>query len=604
MRFTQCRRWQAGLGLAAAAAIGTIGLAVPASADPIIDPTIDHGYINVVKYEGPGLAAGNGLDGPASGSIVTDPAAELGPGQVRALAGAQFSRQQIQGLDMTTIAGRQAAQRFSDAWAAYIASPRTTAELVTFINGYADPLDTTLDLTLGTAVLGTTGANGAVADWGNDGATDELPLGLYLFIETITPDGHTGSSPFVVSVPITNPAGDAWQKDDGAFDLAAATAQLPDGVTTTAGADDDYYFANVFPKNAIVDFTKVPLDQNAVKVGDPVAFQIDYGIPADPDPTDGDDTPDFDGFRIRDVLPAEVTYAGTTTVQYQAPGSSTWVDVPAADYTVTGTTTIDVTFTPAGLAFLGDNREGKLRVAINTIVNASGVIENEAVVFADKNSMDNDTPTGTTPTTETKFGGIDLRKVGPNGELLAGAEFQVYLDVNHNGALDGTEGSSPVSVTVDAGLDGILGNADDTTQDTWTTVAPDGNVVIDGLRYSGFWNNADHAALPGFGTAGATQPAATDIAATDIWNNYNSYLLVETQAPSGYELQAEAIAFEVNSQAITRMFEVKDNEGNAGFDLPFTGGTGSTLLYAGGLILLVSAGGVGVITRRRHSANS
>ena len=47
--------------------------------------------------------------------------------------------------------------------------------------------------------------------------------------------------------------------------------------------------------------------------------------------------------------------------------------------------------------------------------------------------------------------------------------------------------------------------------------------------------------------------------------------------------------------------DVKNNPSNGGFNLPLTGGKGVLFLLAGGVLLLVLAGGATYVLRRRES---
>ena len=87
-----------------------------------------------------------------------------------------------------------------------------------------------------------------------------------------------------------------------------------------------------------------------------------------------------------------------------------------------------------------------------------------------------------------------------------------------------------------------------------------------------------------------------------------SYRLVETQAPSGYNLLEES-ACPVVTLAKTEDTTEGDTlvvtqpvENNAGATLPSTGGIGTTIFYIIGAILVIGAGVV-LVTRRRMNAN-
>jgi LPXTG-motif cell wall-anchored protein len=190
-----------------------------------------------------------------------------------------------------------------------------------------------------------------------------------------------------------------------------------------------------------------------------------------------------------------------------------------------------------------------------------------------------------------KFGGITVTKTASDKAdddpdyYQVGAEFEVWLDVNHNGLLDeGTDTKVLGPLATDA----------------------DGQVTFDGLRYSDWWDGAQHAPLGGIAIARPTDkwtdPGTGGSASDqDVWASYNSYLLVETEAVDGYELLAEPYPFVVEDLASTHGVDIEDNPIDLGFKLPFTGGTGSTIVGIAGLVLLVGAAGVSVVVLRRRS---
>lgn len=599
------RRWPAVIGLLAAAALATSGLATPAFADPTIDSSLT-GQINLTKYESKGVnfGPGDGKNGPDPANIGSTPD-DLDSGKVVPLAGAGFTAWKIAGIDTTTVAGRSAAQKLSTVWNEVAAQGLlvTQAQVETFIAAYVPQGGAAGDLSLvPQGSEQTTDASGKT-QW------DDIPLGLYLIIETTTPPNHSGSAPFIVAVPITDPqTTDTWIVDNA--DHPAR------------------YVVNVFPKNNVGDIFKSVQDGATTTIGDTIGYTVTTGIPASPDASKP--TLALDGYQVRDTLDPNLEYkANSITVGYLPPDAdedTAPTPIDPSNYTLTvpptpvaigrgpdgipGTAddvfdanTVQVTFNADGLALLGAQRGGKVVITFDTTVISlpdSGVISNTALLFPDKSSMDSNEPGGTSPQNDSKFGGIDVTKTAADsGDAQADAEFEVWLDVNHNGKKD--DGDTRVNVGV--GPDGIAGTADD---GIFRTDA-DGKVTISGLRYSAWWGNAAHEPLAGAPSglidpeSPWTKPDATDEAATDVWNNWNSYLLVETKAPGGYELQADGIPFIVDGPAESSAFSVVDNQHNGGFKLPFTGGTGSTLLYAGGLLLLISAGAVGFVSRRRRS---
>jgi LPXTG-motif cell wall-anchored protein len=78
------------------------------------------------------------------------------------------------------------------------------------------------------------------------------------------------------------------------------------------------------------------------------------------------------------------------------------------------------------------------------------------------------------------------------------------------------------------------------------------------------------------------------------------YFLVESEAPAGYNLPAEAFCVTVNSSAVTTVttVEIPNQRGNI---LPETGGIGTTVFTISGALLITLAGML-LIAKRRKSA--
>lgn len=317
------------------------------------------------------------------------------------------------------------------------------------------------------------------------------------------------------------------------------------------------YDVHVYPKNAVTTATKTVEDADAVQLGDEVTFTITADIP---------NTAVIDGYKIVDVLDEKLDYvASTVTLENGATITE------GVDYTIThdaATNAVTVEFTAAGRAILAAENTTRVVVDIITTVNTVGEIVNQALVYPNLPSFDIEPgePGGptTTPEVETRWGGITLEKVGPDTTPLVGAVFQVFTS-----AADAAAQTNPVSI------EGVT---------EFEVVAADGTLTIEGLRYSDFANGA--AVAPG--DAG-----------------YLQYYLVEIEAPDGYELLAEPIEFEVTAatSAVGIDLTVTNVPQNAGFELPFTGGSGPGLLYLLGFGLI--AGGVAfVILTRRRTAQS
>ncbi|MFK4297886.1 RNA polymerase sigma factor (sigma-70 family) [Arthrobacter sp. GAS37] len=355
----------------------------------ITNPVRETGSLTIHKYERP--ASPTNL--PNDGTVLT--AAQLQG--LTPMAGVTFAVQKVNNIDLTTNAG----------WAA--AAALTPDQAVTQA------------ATPGSKV--TTGAAGT-ATLGN------LPLGLYLVTETGYPAGVTPAAPFLVTVPMTDPAGgNSW-----------------------------LYDVNVYPKNAVTGATKSVNDASVVKLGDNVQWTISSDIP---------NVNPIDGYRIVDKLDSKLSYTNSTVALSNSAALALNTDYSIAFDTATNTLTVD--FTASGRAILAANPTAKVVVTVNTTVNTVGEVTNTALVYPNAASF-NITPgqpggpVVTPPVAVTKWGNIVLhKKDSQSSAALAGAGFSVYPS-----RADALAGTNAISVGGSS---------------SWTTDAS-GNLVISGLRYS------------------------------------------------------------------------------------------------------------------------
>lgn len=399
-----------------------------------------------------------------------------------------------------------------------------------------------------TAVASVTGTKGTTA---TDGTLSfgSLPLGLYYVSETSTPAGVTAAAPFLVTLPLTNPVDSAsW-----------------------------LYDVHVYPKNFAANTDKTVEDASSIAVGDDVNWSITSTIPAD----------GTDGFQMSDTLDKKLDYKSVSvSIGGTALTATTDYTVATKVGSTTGRTTVSVQLTAAGLVKANAAKGSVIQFDLVTTVNAVGEIANVAEIYNNADDITNKTPSDYTPghpdednptpipddnydpqpdptdptVPTTKFGEATLSKVDAanSATVLAGAEFQVYTS-----EADAKAGTNPVTIG------GVS---------TWTSGA-DGKVSISGLRYSNWENGAE-------------------ITATADWQHY---WLVETKSPTGYELLAAPVQFDVTSNDATVIdLTVKNSAADAGFTLPLTGGTGIALLMIGGTALVVGAVLIG--TRRRKVA--
>ena len=355
-------------------AVLMVAAAVPAFADPL-QPV--EGNLVIHKY------VNDGKDyGPNNGTLLTGsdvPKSE-------AINGVIFNIYKIDGVPAS---GPGVVYKFDE----------TASKLTVYADVNATTPVGTYDVTLATSVT--------TAD---DGSADSglLDQGYYLVVEDVLGsepvDAVSGkditisaaSDPFVVAVPMTNPAGDDW-------------------LTTV----------NVYPKNPTMGIEKTVNVKagNAVAVGDIISYTIASDIPAD--------IASGKKYAITDELdPALTPDTGSVAVTLLPGNTALEVDT---DYTVdlVGQTLI-VSLTDAGRTKAAGSE--KLQVTFDVTVNdkildnnhTSNTVANEASVsFTNKDGGDFDAGTnGDGPKIHTAA--IQITKVDAStGEPLDGAKFSI-----------------------------------------------------------------------------------------------------------------------------------------------------------------------------------
>ncbi|QAY63810.1 isopeptide-forming domain-containing fimbrial protein [Xylanimonas allomyrinae] len=407
--------------LALTLGIGGFGVAAPAIAAPTIDPTAK-GTLHLFKGATP--AAGTSSDGL---KLATDPD---GP-----IPGVEFTITPITDtdadpangtLDLTTPGGWTLLAQFQDLGG-------TAASLLA--SGTPGPA----------VVAGPTGDDG----WA---VKDDLAPGVYVVTETRTPAGVVPSVPFLVTLPMTDPAGTGtWLTDVYAYpknDSVEATKTV-NKETANIGEDLTYTITGKVPQNVGLDGERVA----------PTAFAF---------------VDDYDEVRLNPEA--------TEGIKVVSDGTALTSD----DYTVTDRDgVLVVELDDAGLAKLVDATQVtvtfKARVlASGDIVNAAQFVPSAQVKsgmgeLADPTDDDDDAVNLPVPTNavETVVGGAHLTKVdaASASTLLGGASFRVY---------QASDAGLTTPVAIDATDDGLLNPVS-----TWTTNA-DGVVSIDGLAVGAY----------------------------------------------------------------------------------------------------------------------
>lgn len=493
-----------------------------------------------------------------------------------ALKGVVFDVYQVGGVDLTTNAGWTAATALSGhtLTAAEVAAGKVT------VGGVDYPLTKVQSVTTdGTGTATFTKANGVglyvvSENLGSSTSVVNVTTGSTVATSTITP-----AAPFLVTLPMTNPGDTSrWMYD-----------------------------VNVYPKNQSDSATKTVEDKGTVttdngNVGD---HTIDYTISTSI--TDGTDP--LGMYVVYDDLDASLTFngaslalsdgtalaAGTDYTVYTAPNWAT-ANTQYSSGAVANGPVVTIIFTKAGLTKLEAHRSANVVTTLNTLMGAmpaNGVVENKAAFIPNetwweqhgKPGVDPETPTTppTTPPTdvpgiptnpvETKYGRLVVNKQDPTDSSanMSGAQFSVFSDPTPG---DGSCSASDVSGTAIAS----------------GTVDSKNTVTFAGLQASNWYNGQE----------------VTDAA------KFLSYCLVETKAPTGYNLDATAHYVTIDwktatASAAALATEVVNNEkSNLGNNLPLTGGDGVAALSIAGLVLV--GGGVayyaGTSRKRRKAEGS
>lgn len=363
--------------------------------------------------------------------------------------------------------------------------------------------------------LGPTDANGATP-------STSVPAGQYVVREINVPAGQTQSAPFLLTLPLTNPA------------------------TGTDWLSTVY----VYPKAASMAATKT-VDEGTARV---VGEDIEWEILADA-PQIGANL--LTGFVITDTLDTKLTLVGSPAVRFVDDTiHGNYPLVLDTDYTVASPGgVLTISFLAAGLRKLETvgtaTPTTQLSVTLTTTVNAnagSGTITNTATVS--QTSGGGTTSVTTTPVSIV-YGDLVVEKLSVEGSTetaLNGAKFKLYRN-----ATDAGTGNNAISV------DGVS---------EWTTAnvsGTDGRIVIPGLLRSDFVNGAITTTTGDFRSFYLVETEAPA-----------GHQLV----PGPIEVQV------VLEGGNAKVWQVKDVKTAGGFVLPLTGGMGTAILTILGVGIL------------------
>lgn len=410
--------------------------------------------------------------------------------------------------------------------------------------------DVTKQDTSWTPVTLTTNAQGTTTITGNS----KLPMGIYLVQEIDNPAVDIKAADCLVSLPLTNPAGDGW-----------------------------IYDVHIYPKNQLkpgpeIDkfITQLDNKDDTCDISQENKWIIETTMP--------DDMATCDVYEITDVLDTRLDFVAGSTEVYRVDPYGNRVKMNANGYHIDepsaqNNRTLKITFNDTGkkeaAQSLGDikkpsiyslgqeNKVATFNIEFRTVLNktaegsmgqaiyngASLDYTNNLHVKYDRVSVPDDKKP------ETHTTGINLVKVDSTNRNIAlpGAKFKIYRsesDANKgiNAMVDPTDHSKDWEVTTDA----------------------QGKAHFYGIEY---------------GVMGDKHNSIDAV----TW-----YWLVETQAPqnvNGVDYQLSKKPFKVRADSVSHLTANSVTITNVPkYDLPFTGANGGTMFIIGAGICLITAG--------------
>ncbi|MDO5503275.1 MAG: SpaH/EbpB family LPXTG-anchored major pilin [Actinomycetia bacterium] len=521
-----------------------------------------------------------------------------------ALQGVDFDVYLVEGVDLTTNAGWEAARAISGyrPTAAEIAAGSFTIGGTTYT--LAEPETVTTDATGSAALQGEVGlyfvvenleTSDTITYVDDEGETVVVPA------TTIIP-----AQPFFVTLPMTHPTNrDSWMYD-----------------------------VHVYPKNAQKDEPhKAVFDEDSVEVGDEIIYRVsgnvpDYGDVVGPLDDDGNYTGpdgvynhlDLQYFYVQDTFDGNLTVldppiGGVWVVARDAdptlPTTPRLVELVAADYEVTVTgQTVRVTLTDTGLDKIATRPGDQVVVDFRTelaSVPEGGVIENTAYVVPgsrpDSGSAP-ETPREPTPDDETnevvdKYGKIRIEKTGVNGSAeqpLSGVVFEIYRATLVDDDGDVTTAPVPQCIAADFVADNLVGGF---------TTGEGGVGESEWLRLSTWYNDGVEQSDSPLGA----NDGYLDGAQYATKYGFQDYCLVETETVDGYQLLAEPIQvrLDVEGDVVGTEYtpiDVVNQSDNLGNSLPLTGGAGVAGMSIIGLLLVGGGLAYTMKNRRREDVNA
>lgn len=305
-----------------------------------------------------------------------DPVGPHGTEDLLTLPGfeADFTIQQVTGIDLTTVAGWTTVKQLSDA----VATSTAPAAAITNISG----------LSLGTGAVQTTTDDGN----GKFSTTfTNLDVGVYLVTET-PQNNIKPAKPFFVTLPYTTANGDSWN-----YDLT------------------------VKPKNQDTDYVTKSVEDALATLGSTSTYTIEMAVP---------DEDGLSSISIKDALPSELNYVANSTKVYHT--SKDVANEITAFTNTSSPTTLDLEITDSGA--LSTLKAKTLIVEFDATIVAlpagtkGGDIDNHASIDLTIGGVTTTRTTDPEDPTTTRLGTLTITKVDSDDETITegSAEFQLW----------------------------------------------------------------------------------------------------------------------------------------------------------------------------------
>lgn len=381
----------------------------------------------------------------------------------------------------------------------------------------------------------------------------ELLNGYYLVIEQNSDLVNSPAAPFVVPVPMTNPAGDGWIQD-----------------------------VHVYPKNESMSIEKEPTSTTSITIGDIMSYEIIPSVPTDIYSDIASEDANIK-YSISDTLDSALDLDSSSLKVYgMTSKTGTQTLIPSSNYTESGDFKIE--FNAAGRKLLFDNGYKFLTIKFSAVVNKgiltkpSKIVDNTAVVdFINKYS---ENKSKETPKVKIHSASIDIIKQdAKTNAKLKDAEFQIATSLAYAEAGKYLKKDAAGNI-YDVGEDGYDTALEWIEKSAETT----GSAKFNGI--------ADY--------------TSTFSGDPEVENKtYLSYYIVETKAPAGYNLLDDPVEviFTASDSTETNSYTVTTTINNTtGFTLPKTGGEGTIWFTVGGIVLVGVSVMLFIASRKRNQS--